>query len=136
MNIDKLKKIQSQNELEQLATSEQVKKFLNHIIAPLKIKGSSYQELYEELKILQQKHIDFIDGSFKSKQDEYLFYLIKLEGKQRNKLLGLTDEHYENKKLAKEWYIEIAQYVHPDKNGNGNAFNTLKKIYDAVIEDE
>lgn len=50
---------------------------------------------------------------FKSKQAEYLFYLTKLEGKQRNNLLGLTDEHYENKEVAKKWYKEIANYVHP-----------------------
>ena len=72
---------------------------------------------------------------FKSKQAEYLFYLTKLEGKQRNNLLGLTDEHYENKEVAKKWYKEIANYVHPDKTGNKIAFLELKKIYDVLIED-
>lgn len=73
---------------------------------------------------------------FKSKQAEYLFYLTKLEGKQRNNLLGLTDEHYENKQLANQWYREIAKYIHPDKNGDTQAFLELKKIYDVLIEDE
>jgi hypothetical protein len=73
---------------------------------------------------------------FKSKQAEYLFYLTKLEGKQRNNLLGLEDSHYEDKEIAKKWYREIANLVHPDKGGNNEAFNTLNKIYQILIEDE
>lgn len=136
MNIEELRNIQSIDELEKLGSEEDIKKILQKIVIPLKINACSYQEIYETLKMLQQKHIDFIDGFFKSKQDEYLFYLTKLEGKQRNKLLGLTDEHYENKKLAKKWYKGISNYVHPDKNGDENAFHTLKNIYDILIEED
>jgi len=134
MNTNEFKNIQSLDELTKLGTKEDVKKTLQIIITPLEINGSSYQELYKVLKILQEKYIDFIDGFFKSKQDEYLFYLTKLEGKQRNQLLGLTDEHYENKELAKKWYREISNYVHPDKNGDENAFHTLSNIYNILIE--
>ena len=136
MNIGELRNIQSIDELEKLDSEEDIKFFLERIVIPLKINVSSYQEIYETLKILQQKHVDFIDGFFKSKQDEYLFYLTKLEGKQRNQLLGLTDEHYENKKLAKKWYKEISTYVHPDKNGDENAFSTLSNIYKILIEED
>ncbi len=136
MNIGELRNIQSIDELEKLGSEEDIKFFLERIVIPLKINVSSYQEIYETLKILQQKHVDFIDGFFKSKQDEYLFYLTKLEGKQRNQLLGLTDEHYENKKLAKKWYKEISTYVHPDKNGDENAFSTLSNIYKILIEED
>ncbi len=136
MHIEKLKNIQSIDELEKLGSKEDVKSFLQEIVAPLKINASSYQEIYETLKMLQQKHIDFIDGFFKSKQDEYLFYLTKLEGKQRNQLLGLTDEHYVDKELAKKWYREISNYVHPDKNGDGNAFHTLRNLYNVLIEED
>ncbi len=134
MNIEELKNIQSIDELKKFGSEEDIKKILEKIVFPLKINACSYQEIYETFKMLQQKHVDFIDGFFKSKQDEYLFYLTKLDGKQRNQLLGLTDEHYENKKLAKEWYKGISHYVHPDKNGDENAFNTLKKLYDILIE--
>lgn len=136
MNIEELRNIQSIDELEKLGSEEDIKVFLQKIVIPLKINARSYQEIYEILKTLQQKHADFIEGFFKSKQDEYLFYLTKLEGKQRNKLLGLTDEHYENKKLAKKWYREISNYVHPDKNGNENAFQTLSNIYKVLIEED
>lgn len=78
---------------------------------------------------------------FTSKQAEYIFYLTKLEGKQRNKLLGLKDEHYEDKEVAKKWYREIAKLVHPDKDvenkyEENEAFNTLNKIYQVLIEEE
>lgn len=78
---------------------------------------------------------DYNNDYFKSRQAELLFYLIKLEGKQRNKLLGLTDFHYEDKKTAKKWYREICQYVHPDKGGDKRAFHVLQKIYDVLIEE-
>ena len=73
---------------------------------------------------------------FKSKQLEFLFYLIKLEGKQRNKFLKLTDEHYQNKILAKKWYKEISKYVHPDKGGDAKAFIVLTDIYKLLIEED
>jgi len=78
---------------------------------------------------------DYNDDYFKSRQAELLFYLTKLEGKQRNKLLGLTDLHYEDKTIAKKWYREICQYAHPDKGGDERAFHVLKKIYDVLVEE-
>jgi len=73
---------------------------------------------------------------FKSKQAELLFYLTKLDGKQRNRMLGLKNEHYSNNKLAKKWYRDLVKYVHPDTGGNEKAFSTLKKIYDILIEED
>lgn len=82
------------------------------------------------------KNNSYKNNFFKSRQSELLFYLTKLDGKQRNKLLGLTDFHYENKKEANKWYKEIRQYVHPDKGGDDKAFHVLKKIYDVLIEED
>ena len=48
----------------------------------------------------------------------------------------MTDEHYEDKNLAKKWYRDIATYVHPDKGGKNEAFSTLKKIYDILMEED
>lgn len=73
---------------------------------------------------------------FKSKQAELLFYFTNLEGKQRNRLIGLTDEHYANKTLAEKWYKDTVKYVHPDKGGNEKAFIILKKIYDILVEED
>ena len=82
------------------------------------------------------KNSNYKNDFFKSRQSELLFYLTELDGKQRNKLLGLTDFHYENKKKANKWYKEIRQYVHPDKGGDDKAFHILQKIYDVLIEED
>jgi len=79
---------------------------------------------------------EYKNDYFKSKEKEFLFYLTKLEGKQRNKLLGITDEHYADKKLAKEWYKNLSKLVHPDMGGTDEAFNTLQKLYNIMVEDE
>jgi len=94
--------------------------------------------IYELYKIKHElnKLRDYKGDFFKSKQAELLFYLTQLEGKQRNRLLGLRDEHYSNKELAKKWYREMAQYVHPDKGGNEKAFATLRKIYEILVEED
>ncbi|MDR2494854.1 MAG: DnaJ domain-containing protein, partial [Spirochaetaceae bacterium] len=74
-----------------------------------------------------------------SKEKEYLFYLNNLEGAQRNRLLGITDIHYEDKVEAKRWYRNIAQYIHPDKSKDSNAnkaFNILHGIYKIMIDED
>jgi len=89
-----------------------------------------------ELKELVKGNENYKGSYFKSKQAELLFYLTKLDGKKRNELLGLTDEHYENKNLAKRWYREINKYIHPDKGGNKEAFIVLKNLYDILVEED
>ena len=70
------------------------------------------------------------DEYFKSDRDRIVFLLLEVDGERRNALLGITDEMYENKKLAKKWYKKTALIVHPDKkNGNIDAFNELKELY-------
>lgn len=90
------------------------------------------EKLNNEIKNLK----NYDSSTFSSKQQELIFYLTQLEGKQRNKLLGIKDEYYEDKKLAQRWYRNIAKYVHPDQGGSSEAFNTLNKIYEILIEDD
>lgn len=75
-----------------------------------------------------------MDGIFTSKTSEYIFYLTKLDGKQRNDLLGITDSHYINKTLAKQWYDSILDYI--KLVGNKEAEDTLVKLYLILIEDD
>lgn len=89
-----------------------------------------------QLKELVRENENYQGNYFKSKQAELLFYLTKLDGKKRNELLELTDEHYENKNLAKKWYQQINKYVHPDKGGTKEAFIVLKNIYDILVEED
>ena len=112
------------------------KKALSDVKNLLGIESKSFKNWDGLCKLILKHKLFDKNDFFKSKQAELLFYLIKLEGKQRNKLLGLTDTHYEDKDLAKKWYREIAQYVHPDKGGDAEAFNVLNKIYEILIEEE
>lgn len=110
---------------------------LNGIVAPMKVNIRSFQDVLSIVELLKSKWAPMMQGCFVSKKAEYIFYLTKLEGKQRNKLLGISDEMYENKELAKSWYKNIAKSVHPDSN-NGDeskAFLVLKELYDNMVDD-
>ena len=74
------------------------------------------------------------EGPFVSKQAEFIYYLTQLEGKQRNRAIGITDEHYEDTNIAKKWYEEVSQLVHPDKGGGATAFNVLRKLYEVMVD--
>lgn len=74
-----------------------------------------------------------MDSPFISKGHEYNFYLTKLEGQQRNKLLNITDHHYDNPKLAKQWYDTILHHITPLKDIN--AQNILLKLYKILVEE-
>lgn len=74
---------------------------------------------------------------FKSEKDKILFLLLKVDGEQRNNLLGITDEMYDDKKLAKKWYKKLSLIVHPDRmNNNSDAFNELKELYQVITDSD
>lgn len=70
------------------------------------------------------------DLYFKNKEARLIFGLAELEGKAQLDLLGIDLEHYSNKELAKEWYIEtkekIANSNHPKLD---EAMEVLEKLY-------
>ncbi len=133
--VEKCKNVESLDDVKKLGTEQEIIDRLNKFLKPLKVDASSYKEILEVIKSLKEKHTDFIDGFFKSKQYEYIFYLTKLEGSQRNNLLNVSEEFYDNKALAKKWYKNISKFVHPDKNGDADAFNKLTELYNDMIED-
>lgn len=108
---------------------------LSKVVSPFRIEASSYEELLPYVLKLNEKWVDFIDSPFVSRKAELVFYLTKLEGKQRNKALGITDEHYENKETAKKWYRSLSQHVHSDKGGHDDAFKMLKRLYEVMTDD-
>ncbi len=133
--IEKCKSVESLANVKKLGTEQEIIDNLNKIVKPLKVDVTSYEEILEVIKNLKEKHIDFIEGFFKSKQQEYIFYLTKLEGKKRKDLLNITEQFFEDKKLAKKWYKDISKLVHPDKNGDSDAFNNLTELYSDITED-
>jgi len=91
------------------------------------------EELFKVVKFLQEKWIDAVPGPFVSRQAEIIFCLTQMEGRKRNELLGLTDEHYQDAVLAKQWYRSLRQFVHSDRKGGSDAaFIALDRLYKIV----
>ncbi|OPX49138.1 hypothetical protein [Clostridium thermobutyricum] len=74
---------------------------------------------------------------FKSKSDELIFYILELSGKARNKKIGLNEEIFADKNLAKKWRNQILQKIHPDISKNPKADEAvikLEQLYELVIK--
>lgn len=108
-NIDELKKIASIDEI-----SEEIKKE----ISPLSLNVNSYEELYLVVEKLRLSWNAFqAEGDyFKNENLKYIFALTKMEGQQRNKLINLTDNLYDDEIVARKWRKEIMKKIHPDYN--------------------
>ena len=61
----------------------------------------------------EQKKMD-LSIYFASEEHEYVFALCYLDKAIRMELLGITEELYEDKEKAKDWYHHIVKIVHPD----------------------
>lgn len=74
------------------------------------------------------------DLYFKNEEARLIFGLAELDGKAQLDLLGIDLEHYSNKKLAKEWYIETKENLrgstHPKLD---EAMGVLEKLYKGMI---
>lgn len=131
----KISEISSLGDIQEYEKISSLKEDLQKIIYPLIIEADTDEELFDVIKVLKSKWVDLLIGPFVSEQQEFIYYLTKLEGKQRNKALGITDEHYENKKLANKWKKSLAQKVASDKGGCDQAMAVLLNIYEALVDD-
>ncbi|WP_265432586.1 hypothetical protein [Aeromonas salmonicida] len=129
-----LEEISSVEDLRKAGNIPDLVKQIKNTISPLTIEADTYDELFDVVIFLQKNFVSFIKGPFISRQAEFIYYLTELEGKQRNRAIGITDNHYEDKNIAKKWYKEVSQLVHPDKGGNATAFNVLRKLYEVMVD--
>lgn len=133
MNLLKVKTI---DDLKLMGSVNEIISEIEKNIAPLKVAANSFEELHNVVVTLRKHWLPFFKGPFVSKQAEYIYYLTILEGKQRNRALGIRDEYYENPEVAKKWYKKIARYVHPDIGGDKRAFTVLNKLYNVMKDAE
>ena len=119
-------------DLEELGSIDEVRHQLAEIVQPLRVDGASYDELLAVVRTLQDKWLGFRKGPFVSSQAEYVFYLTELDGSVRNQRLGITDAHYHDQKLAKQWFRSMRNLVHSDKGGDDRAFRKLKDLYEVM----
>lgn len=132
----KISEINSLDDIKEYGKSSDLVQDLQKLVSPLKVEVGSDEELLAVIMVLKSKWVDLVRGPFVSEQQKYIYYLTKLEGKQRNKALGITDKHYEDKKIANRWKKSLAQKVAVDKGGSDEALKILLGIYDALVDDD
>lgn len=127
-------KIETTEQLKQLGSIEEIRRKLEEIVSPLQVGATTYAGLMDVVRILQKNWLGFHAGPFVSRQAELVFYLTRLDGEQRNKLLEITDAHYRDKDLARKWFRSLRQQVHSDRGGDDAAFLILQELYDVMTE--
>ena len=75
---------------------------------------------------------------FISKKLKYIFALNHMDGEERNKIINLTDDLYEDAEAAKKWYRDLVKLIHPDinltvKKDADEAMINLRNIYDRIV---
>lgn len=70
----------------------------------------------------------FDSNTFVSRRAELTFVLLNMDGEERARRLGITQECYEDKLLALEWYQDIVRHL----NGQ-DAIIAAGKIYTGMI---
>lgn len=83
--------------------------------------------------------MESIGGYFRNEGMKYMFALNHMQGKQRNKIIGLTEDLYDDKDKAKEWYekvqFKISEYYNLDCQEEAfNAFRELRSLYNNIKE--
>ena len=109
--LNKLKSCNSIELLRAVDIIESIVKSINKEIYPLTVNAHTYEELYQAVNKLN-KHWDIVesDDYFKNENLKYIFALTHMGGEDRNKMLRLTDELYENKVKYKYLYEVFDKY--------------------------
>lgn len=95
-----------------------------------------FNEVNEFKKKLCKKHDIDSDLFFISEEHETIFYLVKLDGKERQKALGITGLHYKNKEVAKKWYKKMIMLLHPDRCNHPQAkaaWKEMEKLHSEML---
>lgn len=153
--------VSSEKELRALGSFKVVKEQVKESVEPLvQIKCRGWKGLYEQIQLIQklsqqvfndqvkevtelkdsQSHQEFsLDIEyFKSNADQYIFYLVELDGKTQATKLGISKLMYHNADLAKKWYRQIAKIIHPDITKHPKseeAMSVLNDIYKKMMPD-
>lgn len=128
----------SVDELKALGSFKDVKEEIKKDVGEsVKLTGRSWNDVYNNIVSFRnlinsinqvRKSNQEKDEYFTSKSNEYIFYLIELDGELRMKKLGITKTHFTNKKRAKTWRDKISKEIHPDINNHPKAHLAMSKL--------
>lgn len=127
------------DELKEIGTFNEIKKLIRTDLPPgVCINLKSWEFTYQSISSLRSIfgsspnfYSTAIDG-FISEEEKYLFCLTRLDGANRQDLLGVKREHYRDRNISSKWYKKIAQKIHPDKTHDSRAklaFQALERMY-------
>jgi hypothetical protein len=80
--------------------------------------------LKQQLATAQNTDSDY----FVSPAAEIVYSIVKLDGEQRLKALGVNGSHYKDADKAKKWRNDLAAKVHPDKCAHPDADKAMNKV--------
>ena len=86
-------------------------------------------------KVYKEKTYDNI--YFKSKANEYIYYLVELYGEVQKEKLNIKLVHYKSKEKAKKWRDNIIDIIHPNKSTHPDAtkaYSVLDEIYREMLK--
>ncbi|KIK83087.1 hypothetical protein [Pseudomonas sp. W15Feb9B] len=119
--------------LKGLGSEAEICKVLNEVYHPFELAADTYEKLFAAVDAIRSSLVHLKSNPFVSRQAEIVFCLTELNGTARSARLGITDEMYENKLLAKKWYKSLAQIVHSDRlSGDSRPMQELQKIYESI----
>lgn len=137
--------VNSVEELKGLGNFNNIKKEINEdLLDKVNITGKGWDELYSNIvqfKFLIESVNKTMDKEnntsiyFSSTAKEYIYYLMELEGDIKIRNLGITKNHYTNKKKAKEWKDKIYKSINKeDHPKTQEALLELNRIYELMIK--
>ncbi|EKF9771330.1 hypothetical protein O1D04_003544 [Vibrio cholerae] len=133
----------SEQDLKMLGKFAEVKKEIaKDLDGKIVLTARSWKSLQEKVSFLQKVFERSENGSiwydgFISETEKYIFCLTKLDGKNRQRNLGVSGLHYKNKDVAKKWMFKISHKIHSDKCQDPRAKDAmieLENMYKEMIK--
>ncbi|MEZ9367201.1 hypothetical protein AB4167_22180 [Vibrio sp. 10N.286.49.E11] len=124
----------SEQDLKMLGTIAEVKKEIaKDLEGKVVLTARSWTSLLDKVSLLQglfhrPEHDSVWHDGFVSETEKYIFCLTKLDGKNRQKNLGVSGLHYKNKDLAKKWMFKISHKIHSDKCNDPRAKDAMVEL--------
>jgi len=74
------------------------------------------------------------DDYFTSEPARLIYALVEMDGKCRQRALGLTQAHYSDGDLARQWRNRIAKQIHPDVSRHPQAHDAANELAEMFKE--
>lgn len=123
-------------DLECLGREVELQNLLNEVFQPFVLSVDTYEQIFAAVEAIRSSLSYLKSYPFVSRQAQAVYALTELDGVKRNECLGVTEEIYKDKALARQWYKSWAQLIHSDKiGGDPVPMQLLKKLYEKITHE-